>query len=68
MVRSDPDGAARRRADAARPLLGAEGFGGRRTDELASTFLTDHVGEGGAQFLGWARAEGPVGLDPEVGL
>lgn len=65
MVRSDP---ARRRADAARPLLGSEGFSDKRTDELASAFLTDHAGEGGAQFLGWARAEGPVGLDPEVGL
>lgn len=63
MQRSDPDDA-RRLADAAHPLLGAEGF----NDELANAFVTDKVGEGEAQFLSWARAEGAFGLDPEVGF
>ena len=44
MQRSDPDDA-RRLADAAHPLLGAEGF----NDELANAFVTDKVGEGEAQ-------------------
>jgi len=52
----------------ARPLLGAEGFSDERIDELASAFVDDRVGEGAAQFVNWARALGPFGLDPEEGF
>jgi hypothetical protein len=68
MQSSDPDGVARRLADEARPMLGAEGFSDERIDELAYAFVNDRVGEGGAQFVNWALAEGPIGLDPEEGL
>ena len=68
MQRSDPDEVARQLADEARPLLGAEGFSDERIDELASAFVTHHVGEGGPQFVNWALAEGPFGLDPEEGF
>jgi hypothetical protein len=34
----------------------------------AFAFVNDHVGEGGAQFVNWALAEGPFGLDPEEGF
>jgi hypothetical protein len=49
-------------------MLGAEGFSDERIDELAYAFVNDRVGEGGAQFVNWALAEGPIGLDPEEGL
>lgn len=68
MQSSDPDERARLLADEARPLLGAEGFSDERIDELAFAFVNDHVGEGTTQFVNWAMAEGPFGLDPEVGL
>jgi hypothetical protein len=68
MQRSDPDEVARLLADEARPLLGAEGFSDGRIDELASAFVTHHVGEGGPQFVNWALPEGPFGLDPEEGF
>jgi hypothetical protein len=68
MQRSDPDERARLLADEVRPLLGADGFSDERIDELASAFVNDHVGEGAAQFVSWARAEGPFGLDPEEGF
>ena len=63
-----PDDVALRLADEARPVLGAEGFTDERIEELAYAFVNDHIGEGGAQFVNWARAEGPFGLDPEEGL
>jgi hypothetical protein len=47
MQRSDPDDVARLLAEEARPLLGAEGFSDERIDELASAFVTHHVGEAG---------------------
>jgi hypothetical protein len=68
MQSSDPDDVARRLAEEARPQLGAEGFSDERIDELAFAFVNDHVGEGGAQFVNWAMAEGPFGLDPEAGF
>jgi hypothetical protein len=68
MQASGPDDAARRLADDARPLLGAEGFSNERIDELAYAFVNDHLGTGSSQFVGWALAEGPIGLDPEEGL
>jgi hypothetical protein len=68
MQRSDPDDVARLLAEEARPLLGAEGFSDERIDELASAFVTHHVGEGRTQFVNWALAEGPFGLNPEEGF
>jgi hypothetical protein len=68
MRNSSPDDVARRLAEEARPVLGAQGFSDERIDELASAFVNDHVGEGGAQFINWALAEGPFGLDPEKGF
>jgi hypothetical protein len=65
---SDPGDAARVLADQTRPHLGAEGFSDERIDELAFAFVADNLGEGVAQFLSWARAQGPLGLDPEVGF
>jgi hypothetical protein len=44
------------------------GHWGERIDELAFVFVADNLGEGVAQFLSWARAQGPLGLDPEVGF
>jgi hypothetical protein len=64
----DPDDLARRIADEARPILGAEGFSNERIDELAFAFVADHIGKGEAQFVNWARAEGPFGIDPEQGF
>jgi hypothetical protein len=55
-------------ADRTRPILGAEGFSDERIDELASAFVDDRIGEGEEQFVNWARAEGPFGIDPEEGL
>ncbi len=55
-------------ADRTRPILGAEGFSNERIDELASAFVDDRIGEGDEQFVNWARAEGPFGIDPEEGL
>lgn len=68
MQSADPDDVARRLAEEARPQLGAEGFSDERIDELAFAFVNDHIGEGGAQFVTWAMAEGPFGLDPEAGF
>jgi hypothetical protein len=59
---------ARQFAEDARPILGAEGFSDERIDELAYAFVNDHVGDDGAQFVNWALAQGPFGLDPEEGL
>jgi hypothetical protein len=68
MRTTDPDGVARRIADDARPVLGAEGFSDERIDELAHAFVNDHIGTGEDQFVSWALAEGPIGLDPEEGF
>jgi hypothetical protein len=68
MQSSGPDDVARRLAEEARPFLGAEGFSDERVDELAFAFVNDHVGEGATQFVSWAMAQGPFGLDPEEGL
>jgi len=62
------DDVARRLAEEARPVLGAEGFSDERIDELAFAFVNDQIGEGGAQFVNWALAEGPFGLDPREGF
>jgi hypothetical protein len=51
---------ARLLANQARPVLGAEGFGDERIDELASAFIAKDVGESLEEFLRWARAEGPA--------
>jgi hypothetical protein len=59
---------ARQLAEDARPILGAEGFSDERIDELAYAFVNDHVGDDRAQFVNWALAQGPFGLDPEEGL
>jgi hypothetical protein len=63
-----PDDVARQLAEDARPVLGAEGFSDERIDELAYAFVNDQVGEDRAQFVNWALAEGPFGLDPEEGF
>jgi hypothetical protein len=68
MPSSGRDEIARRLADEARPTLGAEGFSDERIDELAFAFVNDHIGKGETQFVNWAMAEGPIGLDPEAGL
>lgn len=60
--------AARRLAEEARPTLGAEGFSDERIDELAYAFVDDRIGDGVAQFINWAVAQGPIGLDPEEGF
>jgi hypothetical protein len=52
-------------ADEADPILAAEGFSDERIDELADDFVTGRIGEGTAQFINWAIAQGPIGLDPE---
>jgi hypothetical protein len=67
MQSSDPEERARLLADEARPLLGAEGFGDARIVELAHAFVHDHIGVGAEEFVNWARAEGPIGLDPQSG-
>jgi hypothetical protein len=68
MQSPDPDAHARLLADEARPLLGADGFSDERIDELASAFVNDRIGADAEQFVTWARAEGPIGLDPQVGF
>jgi hypothetical protein len=68
MEGADRGDVARQLADDARPLLGAEGFSDERIDELAYAFVNDHVGEDRAQFVSWALAQGPLGLDPEEGF
>jgi hypothetical protein len=68
MQGSAADDAARRLAEEARPVLGAEGYSDQRIDELAYAFVNDHIGKDSAQFINWAMAEGPFGLDPEEGL
>jgi hypothetical protein len=30
--------------------------------------VADRIGEGTEQFVSWAIAEGPIGLDPEEGF
>ncbi len=65
---SAPDDAVRRLVGEARPVLGAEGFSDERIDELAHAFVNDHIGKDSAEFVNWARAEGPFGLDPEEGF
>jgi len=61
-------GRARALADEARPLLGSEGFSDERIDELADAFVTSQIGENTEQFITWAIAQGPAGLDPEEGF
>jgi hypothetical protein len=56
---------ARLLANQARPVLGREGFGDERIDELASAFIAKDVGESLDEFLRWARAEGPAGPDTD---
>lgn len=56
---------ARLLANEARPVLGAEGFGDERIDELASAFIAKDIGEGLEEFIRWARLEGPAGPDPD---
>jgi len=68
MRRDDAEEAANRLADEVRPVLGAEGYGDERIDELAHAFVHDRIGEGADEFVMWARAEGPIGLDPEEGF
>jgi hypothetical protein len=68
MRNADPDDVALRLADDARPVLGASGYSDERIDELAYAFVNDHIGEGDEQFINWAVAEGPIGLDPEAGF
>jgi hypothetical protein len=63
-----PDEVARQLVEDARPVLGAEGFSDERIDELAYAFVNDHIGEDRVQFVNWALAEGPFGLDPEEGF
>ena len=63
-----PEEVARRLAEDARPILGAEGFSDERIDELAHAFVNDDVGEDRAQFVNWALTQGPIGLDPEEGF
>jgi hypothetical protein len=68
MRNADPDDVARRLADDARPVLGASGYADERIDELAYAFVNDHIGKGEEEFINWALAEGPIGLDPEAGF
>jgi hypothetical protein len=56
---------ARLLANQVRPVLGAEGFGDERIDELASAFIAKDVGEGLEEFLRWARLEGPTGPEAD---
>jgi hypothetical protein len=55
-------------ANEARPMLGAQGFSDERIDELADAFVTSRIGESTEQFINWAIAQGPIGLDPEEGF
>jgi hypothetical protein len=68
MQGATPDDAARELAEDARPVLGAEGFSDGRIDELAYAFVNDHVGRERSEFVNWAMAQGPFGLDPEEGF
>jgi hypothetical protein len=52
---------ARLLANEARPILGAEGFGDQRIDELADAFIGKDLGEDLDGFLRWARLQGPAG-------
>lgn len=56
---SDAD-AALRLANEVRPLLGRQGFGDQRIDELAQSYIGQNIGETAEQFLLWAQAEGPL--------
>jgi hypothetical protein len=56
---------ARLLANQARPVLGAEGFGDERIDELASAFIAKDVGESLDEFLRWARSQGPAGPETD---
>jgi len=59
---------ARRLADEVRPILGAQGYTDARIDDLAYAFVIDRIGEGSEEFLSWAQAQGPFGLDPQLGF
>jgi hypothetical protein len=59
---------ARRLADEVRPILGAVGFTDTRIDDLSYAFVVDRIGEGSEEFLSWAQAQGPCGLDPQLGF
>ena len=59
---------ARRLADEVRPILGAVGFTDTRIDDLAYAFVIERIGEGSEEFLSWAQAQGPFGLDPQLGF
>lgn len=61
-------GPGRALADEVRPQLGSEGFSDERIDELADAFVTSRIGETTEQFVNWALAQGPIGLDPEAGF
>jgi hypothetical protein len=52
----------------ARPLLGSVSFSDERIDELADAVVTSRIGERTEQFVNWALAQGPIGLDPEAGF
>jgi hypothetical protein len=56
---------ARLLANEARPVLGAEGFSDLRIDELADAFIARNIGQGGDEFVRWAREQGqfPSGED-----
>ena len=57
-----------RLADEVRPVLGAQGFTDARIDQLAYAFVIDRIGQGSDEFLSWAHAQGPFGLDPQLGF
>ena len=59
---------ARRLADEVRPILGAVGFTDSRIDDLAYGFGVVRIGDGSEEFLSWAQAQGPFGLDPQLGF
>jgi hypothetical protein len=46
-------------------MLGAEGFGNERIDELADDFVTGRIGEGTAQFINSAIATDPSVWTPK---
>lgn len=67
MGSDDAEARASRLAEEVRPVLGAEGFGDERIDELAHAFVHERIGTGAEEFVMWARAEGPIGIDPQEG-
>jgi hypothetical protein len=66
MRNAGPDQVACRLASDARPGPGAESFSNGRIDQLDYASVTDDVATVG-QFVSWALAEGPMGLDPDQG-